>query len=163
MPISGGMGAFEIIYLGRSRFHHHQDATAMYFRVLRGGRYMGAFAGAVAGPDLVALGTRQGKPFWAALAHVSARAIGVRLLSGIRTTPDLHQADTIWLKAADLRPHLSLDHDLPLPREDEVFRSFELEEDPLAPNPDAHRTRILSTGSTSISLKAAALAGDDDT
>ncbi len=152
------MDAFEIIYLGRSRFHRHQDATAMYFRVLRGGRYVGAYAGAVAGPDLVSLG-RQGKPFWAALAHATARAIGVRLVGNIRNGSDLHEADTIWLKAADLRSHMG--KDLPLPREDEVFRTLELDEDPLAPGPGGTGTRILSAGSTSISLKAAAVAGSD--
>jgi len=48
------MQPFEVTYLGRSRFHKHQDATAMYFRVTRAGRYIGAYAGAVAGPDMLA-------------------------------------------------------------------------------------------------------------
>ncbi len=153
------MGPFEIVYLGRSRLHHNQDAAAMYFRVLRAGRYIGAYAGVVTGPDLAALGSPPDRRFWAALAHTTAGAIGVRLLGNIRTSADLHQAETILVKGADLRPHLG--QDLPLPTGDAVFRRLELAEDPLAPQADG-RTRILSAGSTSISLKAAALAAEDD-
>ena len=69
----------------------------------------------------MALG-KQGKPFWAALAHATARAIGVRLLGNVRNSVELHAADTIWLKATDLRPHLGTD--LPLPSENAVFRTI---------------------------------------
>ena len=148
------MQPFEIIYLGRTRFHHDQDAAAMYFRVLRAGRYVGAYAGAVSGPDMSSMEARPTKQFWAALAHCTAGSIGVRLLSGVRTTPDPHTAETIWVKAADLKSHMR-DTSLPLPVEDEVFRSLSLDEDPLADD-ELPNTRILSVGSTSISLKAAA-------
>ena len=148
------MQPFEVIYLGRSRFHLDRDATAMYFRVLRAGRYVGAYAGAVAGPDMCAMEALPTKAFWAALAHSTTGSIGVRLLNGVRTTPDPHATETIWVKAADLKPHLR-DPGLPLPVEDQVFRTFALDEDPLD-HDDLTHARILSVGSTSISLKAAA-------
>lgn len=155
------MQPFEVIYLGRSRFHLDRDATAMYFRVLRAGRYVGAYAGAVSGPDLVALRLQPEKPFWAALAHCTAGSIGVRLLSGVRTTADPHTTETIWVKATDLKPHLQ-DTSLRLPAEDEVYRTFSLEEDPLDHDPAASTARILSGGSTRLGLKAAAAAPMQD-
>lgn len=147
------MQPFEVIYLGRSRFHLDRDATAMYFRVLRAGRYVGAYAGAVSGPDMVTLRTRPTKPFWAALAHTTTGSIGVRLLNGVRTTPDPHTTETIWVKATDLKPHMA-DSSLHLPTEDEVFRTFSLDEDPLDHDDSASSGRILSGGSTRIGLKA---------
>lgn len=148
------MNPFEVIYLGRSRFHRDQDATAMYFRVMRGGCYVGAYAGAVNGLDMEALHIRPSKPFWAALAHASTRSIGVRLMGAHRTEGALHTAETIWIKPTDLAPHL--DEDLPLPVEDEVFRTFAFDEDPLAPPPGAPEPRIVSVGSTQLGLKPAA-------
>ena len=154
------MQPFEVIYLGRSRFHQDRDATAMYFRVLRAGRYVGAYAGAVAGHDMASLEARPTKAFWAALAHSTSGSIGVRLLNGVRTIADPHATETIWVKAADLKPHLR-DTSLALPIEDEVFRTFAIDEDPLDHDDELAHARILSVGSTSISLKAAALAPAD--
>jgi hypothetical protein len=150
---------FDLVYLGRSRFHQRQDATAMYFRVLRAGRYMGAYGGAVSGSDMAALDACPSRPFWAALAHCTSTSVGVRLLGGIRTVTNTHDIETVWIKAADLRAHL--DEDLPLPNEDAIFRSFSLEEDPLTTPEELAHTRILSVGSTSISLKAASTGQSD--
>lgn len=147
------MHAYELTFLGRTRLHHHRDAVALYFRVMRASRYMGAYAGAMAGPDLVAFEGKLTRPFWAALAHVSTQSIGVRLLTNPSPVADPDTTETIWIKPGDIRPHL--DADLPLPVEDEVFRRFELDDDPFAEERPAH-TRILSVGSSSISLKAAA-------
>ena len=154
-PKTPMMQPFEVIYLGRSRFHLDRDATAMYFRVLRAGRYVGAYAGAVSGPDMVTLGARPTKAFWAALAHSTTGSIGVRLLNGVRTTADPHATETIWMKATDLKPHLA-DSSLHLPTEDQVFRTFTLEEDPLDHDETMSNARILSGGSTRLGLKAAA-------
>lgn len=149
------MQPFEVIYLGRSRFHLDRDATAMYFRVLRAGRYVGAYAGAVGGPDMATLQARPTKRFWAALAHATTGSIGVRLLNGVRTTADPHTTETIWVKATDLKPFMG-DSALHLPTEDEVFRTFALEEDPLDHDDEMSKARILSGGSTRLGLKAAA-------
>lgn len=147
------MRAYELTFLGRTRLHEHRDAVALYFRVMRGGRYMGAYAGAVAGPDLVCFEPKPSRAFWAALAHVSANAIGVRLLTNPSPVADLDVTETIWIKPADIRAHM--DAPLPLPVEDEVFRTFDLDDDPFHDDRSVH-TRILSVGSSSISLKAAA-------
>lgn len=146
------MNAFEVTYLGRTKFHQGSDATAMYFRVEHGGRYAGAYAGAVSGPDLIALGSGLSKPFWGALAHATNRAIAARLLGGFRAPGELHETETIWVRPADLKPHL--EEQLPLPSEDQVFHRFTLDEDPF-PDHDPVHSRILSVGATSISLKAA--------
>ena len=145
------MDAFELTYLGRTRFHDGNDAVALYFRVLRNGRYIGAYAGAIAGPDLTTFGPKPGKKFWAALAQASANAIGVRLLSNARPSAKPHEVETVWVKAVDVRSHL--DDELGLPVEDQVFRRFRLDQAPVDP---PAQNRILSTGSSSISLKAAA-------
>ncbi|MGI9622899.1 MAG: hypothetical protein ACR2PK_08690 [Acidimicrobiales bacterium] len=157
--MNGLMEPFDLIYLGRSRFHEGQDATAMYFRVLRSGRYMGAYAGAVSGSDMAAVDTGSTRSFWAALSHATASAIGVRLLGGVRTVTGTHDVETIWVKAAEIRSLLT--ESLALPCEDEIFRSLRLDEDPLATPEEMAHTRILSVGSTSISLKAATAAQSD--
>ena len=102
----------------------------------------------------MALDARPTRRFWAALAHCTATAIGVRLLSGVRSAAALHEAETIWIKATDLKSRI--DQALALPVEDQVFRSFQLDEDPIGRHADTTHTRILSAGSSSISLKAAA-------
>ena len=147
------MHAFELTFLGRSRVHQNRDAVALYFRVMRASRYMGAYAGAMAGPDLVTFGPKITREFWASFAHVSANAIGIRLLTNPAPTADLDTTETIWLKPAEIRNHLG--ERLQLPAEDAVFRTFDLEDDPNADERPTH-TRILSVGSSSISLKAAA-------
>ena len=146
------MDAYELTYLGRSQLHDGDDAVALYFRVLRNGRYIGAYAGAIAGPDLCTFGPKPGKKFWAALAHVSANAIGVRLLAKAAPSAKPHQIETVWLKAGEVRSHL--DDELGLPVEHQVFRRFRL--DQAAADHPPVETRILSTGTSSISLKAAA-------
>jgi len=148
------MNPFEVIYLGRSRFHRDQDATTMYFRVLRGGRYMGAYAGAVSGPDMESLEGAMSKQFWAALAHATTRAIGVRLMGGIRTENELHTAETIWIRAPELKTHM--DELLPLPGEDEVFETFTFDDDPLAEPTDTGEARIGSVPTARLGLKAVA-------
>lgn len=147
------MADFDVIYLGRTRFHRHHDATTMYFRVLQNGRYVGAYAGAVAGPDMAAIGPRPTKAFWAALAHATTRAIGVRLMGSIRTEATLHAAETIWLKVTDLRPHLG--EALPLPAEDEVFTKFAFSDDPFADDED-HSHHVIAGASSRVGLRAAA-------
>ena len=151
------MHPFELTCLGRSRFHQGTDAVALYFRVMRAGRYLGAYAGAVAGPDLVAFGDEPPRRFWSALAHAATNTIGVRLLAGTPPSAEAHVPTTIWVKAADLRVHL--DADLPEPVQGLVFRTFTLEEDPLQ-EPDPTPTRILSTGASSLTLKSAAAAAE---
>jgi hypothetical protein len=146
------MHPYDLIYLGRTRFHLHCDATAMYFRVLRAGRYIGAYAGAVAGPDMTSVGPKPSRALWAALAHVTSRGIGVRLMGSIRSEQELHCAETIWIKAADLRAHLG--KELTLPVEDEIYTSFTFDEDPW-PTEDSGPTPALSGTSTRIGLKAA--------
>ncbi len=152
------MHAYDLIYLGRSRFHLHHDANTMYFRVLRGGRYIGAYAGAVSGPDMTSIGPTPTREFWAALAHATTRAVGVRLMGSIRSDQELHCAQTIWIKAADIKPHMAAD--LPLPREDEIYTSFTFDEDPwLSEVPEGPPPALLGA-TTRIGLKAAA-AGTD--
>lgn len=146
---------FELTFLSRARIHEGRDAAALYFRVLHNGRYLSAYAGAVSGPDLVSFGPKLSREFWAALAHVATTAIGVRLLSDASPRTDPHLAETIWIKTSDLRNYMT--HDLPLPVADEVFRTFDLEEDPLIREDTPTQARILSAGSSSISLKAAAV------
>lgn len=146
------MSAFEVTYLGRSRFHEGRDAATLYFRVMRGGRYIGAYAGAVGGPDLVVFGPKPPRAFWASLAHVASTAIGVRLIADATPSADPHLAETIWIRSAEIRTHM--DEDLPLPSEDTVFREFELEEDVLG-GPEQPQGHILSAGSPRIGLKDA--------
>lgn len=151
------MNPFEVTYLGPSRFHRDQDATTMYFRVLRGGRYMGAYAGAISGSDMVSLDhtmskQAMSKQFWAALAHVTTRSIGARLLGGIRTESELHAAETIWIKAHELKAHM--DDLLPLPIEDQVFETFAFDDDPLAQPVEGREPRIASVPAARLGLKA---------
>ena len=47
---AGELDAFELTYLGRTRFHDGDDAVALYFRVLRNGQYLSTYAGAMAEP-----------------------------------------------------------------------------------------------------------------
>ncbi len=142
--------SFELTYIHRAHIHEGRDAAALYFRATQGGRYIGAFAGAVGGPDLVAFGPKPRKPFWAALAYTSCNAIGARLVVDPTPRADPHLCHTIWIKATDVRAQM--DDELALPVIDEVFRTFSLDVDVRAPEP---RGRILSVGSSSISLRAA--------
>lgn len=152
---------FELIYLSRARIHEGRDAAVLYFRVLHNGRYLSAYAGAVSGPDLVSFGSKLSREFWAALAHVVTTAIGIRLLSDASLSPDPHLAETIWIKTSDLRTYMT--QDLPLPVADEVFRTFDLEEDPLERERTPTQARILSAGSSRISLKAATVRSIQET
>jgi hypothetical protein len=106
--------------------------------------------------DLVSFGPRPPRIFWATLAQLSTNAIGARLLAGRSPTANPYESETIWVKAVDIRAQG--DPSFALPTEGEVYRAISLEEDLLAAPEMDPAARILSVGSSSISLKAAAAA-----
>jgi hypothetical protein len=150
------MNPYDVVYLGRSRFHQGWDAASLHFRVMQNGRYCGAYAGVVSGPDLVSFAPKPPAIFWATLAHLTTNAIAARLLAGRTPTAKPHESETIWVKAVDIRAQG--DPSFVLPVEGEIFRAISLEEDLLAEPQVDPAARILSVGSSSISLRAAAAA-----
>ena len=150
------MNPYDVVYLGRSRFYKGWDAASLHFRVMQNGRYFGAYAGVVSGPDLVSFGAKPPRVFWATLAQLTTNAIGARLLAGRNPTASPYEGETIWIKGVDIRAQGDLSFALPV--EGEVYRAITLEEDLLASPEMDPAARIMSVGSSSISLKAAAAA-----